>query len=347
MPISQFVSSLLCVSIHYVARHVEYVDKRAGMFFLLLSQEILPYSWVGSCLYVFTSYEGQSIKRMDWFLTTIPVLSGALNMLYFWMRSEFASGIIWLVILVANILWFIAVIRAKKNYSRTKTKESKIKHLVNLGLASSSVLPAMVLIGSQSVSCLITDFAAGRPNHGALQYESNCDSVFNANKGMLLIFAYIVFQFSCFGMDRGLVMENLVRLQINRVQVLQVLCFGGCLTIAIFLYSCGGGFGQTVQVYRQVLLSMLCLVIITITGLQIIDALIAKIKFLHSRFRTVGGDDEGMDDDEEKRPSPHIEIRKWDEDWKKKGKASTASLRGDDAGEGIDGAVEVINPGFV
>ena len=245
-------------------------------------------------------------------------------------------------------MWFIAVVRAKKFYNRTKPKESKLKHLINLGVVSSSILPAMILIGSQNVACLITDFAAGRPGYKALQYESNCDSIFNANKGMLLIFSYIVFQFSCFGMDRAFQMEHLVRLHINRVQVLQVLCFGGCLTIAIFLYSCGGEFGKGTKSYRNVLLSALCLIVIVITSLQIIDALIAKIKFLHGRFKTVGGDDDDMNEGEKAPVSPHIEIRSWDENWKKKVSSSSGTSRIDDGDEGgIESAVDVINPGFL
>ena len=91
MPIAQFVLSVLCVVLHFLSglSETDWLDRRSGMFCLLLSQEILPYSWVGSCLYVFTSYDNAfSMKSMDWFLNTIPVVSGALNMTYFWMRGE-------------------------------------------------------------------------------------------------------------------------------------------------------------------------------------------------------------------------------------------------------------------
>ena len=219
MPFIQFVASTLGPVLDQVSKVTELVDSRSGMFCLLLSEQLLPFAWTGSVLYVFASYTSSTWTRSEKAMLLFPVASNVLNTCVFSFQGRFASAGIWVIVLGANILWTVAIIKSKLKTSK-RSSQTKTNHMIHLGAASGSVIPAMLLVGSQNVACLITDFAAGRPGgYEALQYESNCDSVFNANKGMLIIFTYCVFQLACFSVDKTISMEMLVRLQITRIQV--------------------------------------------------------------------------------------------------------------------------------
>ncbi|GMH49446.1 hypothetical protein TL16_g00518 [Triparma laevis f. inornata] len=362
MPVTQFGVSFFTIVFHYVSYWTTSIDKKAGMFCLLLSEQLLPFAWAGSVLFVFSSYETVTFTRAEKLMIFFPFASSVLNMMYFVVQGKIPSSLIWVVVVGANAFWSVAVVRAKGQTNK-RSEATKLNHLINTGAASSSLIPAMMLVGSQSVACLVTDFAAGRPGYAPLQYESNCDSVFNANKGMLLIFTYCIFQYACFNVDKRFSMAVLVRLQITRMQVLQFICFSTTFTIALFLYSCGGGFGEHTQTYRKVLQAFLILIVIIATSIQIIDTLIAKIKLFHNHSLegedlTVGGDDVDIrgsmapNKEEEKKTKTKAINRRISFMFRKKQKKKVgvgrmSSTHAEEEGERIQTAVEMINPGYL
>eukprot|EP00519_Triparma_laevis_P009387 CAMPEP_0182520180 /NCGR_PEP_ID=MMETSP1321-20130603/45485_1 /TAXON_ID=91990 /ORGANISM="Bolidomonas sp., Strain RCC1657" /LENGTH=496 /DNA_ID=CAMNT_0024728185 /DNA_START=675 /DNA_END=2165 /DNA_ORIENTATION=- len=356
MPFIQFVASTLGPVLDLVSKVTELVDSRSGMFCLLLSEQLLPFAWTGSVLYVFASYTSSTWTRSEKAMLFFPVASNVLNTCYFSFQGRFASAGIWVIVLGANILWTVAIIKSKLKTSN-RSSQTKTNHMIHLGAASGSVIPAMLLVGSQNVACLIIDFAAGRPGgYEALQYESNCDSVFNANKGILIIFTYCIFQLACFSVDKTISMEMLVRLQITRIQVFQFISFATTFSIALFLYSCGGGFGEETKPYRKFLQGAFIIIIIFATSIQVVDTLIAKIKLFHNQFGedlTVGGDDQVIGRDSttdtdvvHQKVKTSRRISRLFKKKKKKVDRLSSAVKEDD-GERIQSAVEMINPGFL
>jgi hypothetical protein len=79
--------------------------------------------------------------------------------------------------------------RAKLSFLRRAGKEGCMscnQHLVSTGVIGSTVMGPMVLVASQGVSCLLTDFSGGRGGKELLYDKNNCDSIFTANRCLMV-----------------------------------------------------------------------------------------------------------------------------------------------------------------
>ncbi|GMH59926.1 hypothetical protein TrRE_jg988, partial [Triparma retinervis] len=112
--------------------------------------------------------------------------------------------------------------RAKLSFLRRAGKEGCMscnQHLVSTGVIGSTVMGPMVLVASQGVSCLLTDFSGGRGGKKLLYDKNNCDSIFTANRCLMLMFVYVTFQGVAFGWQNDMpTLEEIVRMEINSQQ---------------------------------------------------------------------------------------------------------------------------------
>ena len=165
-----------------------------------------------------------------------------------------------------------------------------------------------------------------------MTYISNCDSVFTANRSLMLLFVYVTFQGVCFGWIGDLpTLSQIVKMEINRMQVIQGFSAGGGAVIALFLYSIGGKFGEPTRPYRLVLVYIFCITITFSSFLQVFERFRTKKALAIEKEESHGG--------------ASFQLNEWSGRIMEK-KRKTQS-EGEGQAEGVVNIVGVLDPGFV
>ena len=352
MSVLNVLTAFLSIITHVLGEgDLTHINSSTGMFFLLMSEQLLPFGWVGSVLFTFSDYKSgtPSISRSESILTWAPSATSVCCLTFFWMQGRFYAGFIYVGITSASVTLGFACRRAKLSFLRKAGKEGCIEpneHLVSTGVIGSAVLGPMVLVASQGISCLMTDFSGGRGEKELIYDDNSCDSIFTANRPLMLMFVYVTFQGVAFGWQRDMpTLEEIVRMKINKPQVIQGFAFAVGAIISLFLYSCGGNFGEKTKGYRTILVYVFCFTVMFSTSFQVIHRFRSKSKEKRKRKMKIGEEGEGERKRKESEPKG-TEMESWGKKIKEMKKKSSGTS-GQQVDEGIAGILGTLDPGFV
>jgi hypothetical protein len=160
------------------------------------------------------------------------------------------------------------------------------------------------------------------------------------------MFVYVTFQGVAFGWQRDMpTLEEIVRMKINKPQVIQGFAFAVGAIISLFLYSCGGNFGEKTKGYRTILVYVFCFTVMFSTSFQVIHRFRSKSKEKRKGKMKIGEEGEGERKRKESEPKG-TEMESWGKKIKEMKKKSSGTS-GQQVDEGIAGILGTLDPGFV
>ncbi|GMI30135.1 hypothetical protein TeGR_g10553 [Tetraparma gracilis] len=235
-------------------------DQNWGIFLLLLSEALMPFSWMGSLLYAFSGYKS-SLKEgglHDSIVFGMPPASCVMGMLFFGVQARWWGVGIWTFVLIPTVIMAMVARKSKRVLVQTLDAKGLKEHAVNVGVAGLAALPPLILFASQTMSCMVTDFYGARGGEN-LSYTGNCDSIQNSNKCISLLFVFAVFSFCCFAPTSGhLNAEMIVNFELSTPDLISFLTTNMAGLIALFLFSVGGGFGEELKDWKRGLVFLFC-----------------------------------------------------------------------------------------
>jgi hypothetical protein len=331
------------------------LDKNWGMFFLLLTESLLPFCWTGSLLYTFSIFHHSVVMtRSEKVVLFTPSVACCMAVLYFSIQGKWAEAAIWCVVSVPTVVMALISRGSKKLIASTLDCRELKMHAANVGIAGVTALGPMILLSSQSVSCLIKDFSGMSSDEGdVLNYSGNCDSIFVSVKCLAFLFVFAIFQFCNFAPTKKVLnVERVVRLELSVSELTMLILCSASTFVALFMYSVGGAFGESSTTLMRSLAFLFNVFLFTGVVFQVGSAFFKKLLEDHGDVDLDVADGGGGGRKSDKRSK---DKSLWDGGLKgvqmgaRKARSETSQLEldNDEQMEGVSSNLGVIDVGFM